>query len=162
MERTCFSYSVNVKAMVLAGTHWSSFGLTKDTNVCLFVLVFIWLRFHPPPPYIFLFCDSFSEIKGGTLFDSSKLSYHPIINFFFFFVMQCKLKVKQIKVYLTGNALMCIISFNENVIFVYVIYISFIDVIFRRLYYVSFLGNNVYYKIISFYIFIISISLNKL
>ena len=55
-----------------------------------------------------------------------------------FIVMQCKLKVKQIKVHLTGNALICIISFNENVIFVYVIYISFIDVIFKRLYYVSF------------------------
>ena len=36
--------------------------------------------------------------------------------------MQCKLKVKQIKVHLTGNALICTISFNENVIFVYVIY----------------------------------------
>ena len=46
-----------------------------------------------------------------------------------FIVMQCELKVKQIKVHLTGNALICIISFNENVIFVYVIYISFIDVI---------------------------------
>ena len=79
-----------------------------------------------------------------------------------FIVMQCKLKVKQIKVHLTGNALICIISFYENVIFVYVIYISFIDVIFQRLYYVSFLGNDVYYKIISFYIFIIWISLNKL
>ena len=66
--------------------------------------------------------------------------------------MQCKLKVKQINVHLTGNALICIISFNETVIFVNVIYISFIDVIFKRLYYVSFLGNNVYYKIISFYI----------
>ena len=53
-------------------------------------------------------------------------------------------------------------SFNENVIFVYVIYTSFIDVIFKRLYYVSFLGNNVYYKIISFYTFIVWISLNKL
>ena len=60
-----------------------------------------------------------------------------------FIVMQCELKVKEIKVHLTGNALICIISFNENVIFVYVIYISFIDVIFKRLYYVSFLGNNV-------------------
>ena len=55
-----------------------------------------------------------------------------------FIVMQCKLKVKQIKVHLTGNALICIISFNENVIFVYVTYISFIDVIFKRQYYVSF------------------------
>ena len=55
-----------------------------------------------------------------------------------FIVMQCELKVKQIKVHLTGNALICIISFNENVIFVYVIYIKFIDVIFKRLYYVSF------------------------
>ena len=79
-----------------------------------------------------------------------------------FIVMQCELKVKLIKVYLTGNALICIISFNENVIFVYVIYIRFIDVIFKRLYYVSFLGNNVYCKIIYFYIFIIWISLNKL
>ena len=76
--------------------------------------------------------------------------------------MQCKLKVKQIEVNLTGNTLICIISFNENVIFVYVTYISFIDVILKRLYYVSFLGNNVSYKIISFYIFIIWISLNKL
>ena len=58
--------------------------------------------------------------------------------------MQCKLKVKQIKVHLTGNALICIISFNENVIFVYITYISSIDVIFKRLYYVSFLGNNMY------------------
>ena len=72
-----------------------------------------------------------------------------------FVVMQCKLKVKQIKVHLTGNALICIISFNENVIFVYLIYISFIDVFLKRPYYVSFLGNNVYYKIIYFYIFII-------
>ena len=79
-----------------------------------------------------------------------------------FIVMQCKLKVKQIKVHLTGNALICIISFNKNVILVYVTYISFVDVIFKRLYYVSFLGKNVYYKIISFYVFIIWISLNKL
>ena len=80
-----------------------------------------------------------------------------------FIVMQCKLKFKQIKVHLTGNALIiCIISFNENVIFVYILYISSIDVIFKRLYYVSFLGNNLFYKIISFYIFIIWISLNKL
>ena len=49
-----------------------------------------------------------------------------------FIVMQCKVKVKQIKVHLTGNAPICIISFNENVIFVYVIYISFIDVIFFK------------------------------
>ena len=83
---------------------------------------------------------------------------------FCFIVMQCKLKVKQIKVHLTGNALICIISFNENVICVYIIYISSIDVIFKRLYYVSFffLGNSVSYKIISFYILIIWISLNKL
>ena len=47
--------------------------------------------------------------------------------------MQCELKFKQIKVHLIGNALICIISFNENVIFVYVIYISFTDVIFKRL-----------------------------
>ena len=58
--------------------------------------------------------------------------------------MQCELKVKQIKVHLTGNALICIISFNENVLFVYVIYISFTDVIFKRLVCV-FLENNVYY-----------------
>ena len=75
--------------------------------------------------------------------------------------MQCKLRVKQIKVHLTGNALISIISFNENVIFVSIIYISSMDVIFKRLYYVSFLENNVYYKTISFYIFIIWISLNK-
>ena len=52
-----------------------------------------------------------------------------------FIVMECKLKVKQIKVHLTGNALICIIfiiSCNENVIFVYVMYISFIDIIFKR------------------------------
>ena len=76
--------------------------------------------------------------------------------------MQFKLKVKQIKVHLTGNALICIISFNENVIFVYIIYISSIDVIFKKLYFVSFSGNNVYYEIISFYIFIIWLSLNRL
>ena len=62
--------------------------------------------------------------------------------------MQCELKVKQIKVHLTGNALMCIISFNENVIFVYVIYISFTDVIFKRLVcvFLIILENNVYYN----------------
>ena len=49
-----------------------------------------------------------------------------------FIVMQCKLKVKHIKVHLTGNALICIISFNENVIFVYIIYISFIEVFFFK------------------------------
>ena len=58
--------------------------------------------------------------------------------------MQCTLKVKQIKVFLTSSALMCIISFNDNIIFVYIIFISSIDVIFKRLYYKSFLGNNVY------------------
>ena len=76
--------------------------------------------------------------------------------------MQCKLKVEQIKVHLADNALICIIFFNENVILFYIIYISFIDVIFKRLFYVSFVGNNEYYKIISFYIFIIWISLSKL
>ena len=64
--------------------------------------------------------------------------------------MQCELKVKQIKlkVHLTGNALICIISFNENVIFVYVIYISFTDVIFKRLVcvFLIILENNVYYN----------------
>ena len=65
--------------------------------------------------------------------------------------MQCELKVKQIKVDLTGNALICIISFNENVIFVYVvyvIYISFTDVIFKRLVcvFLIILENNVYYN----------------
>ena len=62
--------------------------------------------------------------------------------------MQCELKVKQIKVHLTGNALICIISFNENVIFVYVIYISFTDVIFKRLVcvFIIILENNVYYN----------------
>ena len=62
--------------------------------------------------------------------------------------MQCELKVKQIKVHLTGNALICIISFKENVIFVYVIYISFTDVIFKRLVcvFLIILENNVYYN----------------
>ena len=65
--------------------------------------------------------------------------------------MQCELKVKQIKVHLTGNALIifiCIISFNENVIFVYVIYISFTDIIFKRLVcvFLIILENNVYYN----------------
>ena len=41
-----------------------------------------------------------------------------------FIIMQIKLKVTQIKVDLTGNAVICIISFNENVVFVYIINIS--------------------------------------
>ena len=43
-------------------------------------LVFIWLRFHPPI-LMFLFCDCFSEVKRGTLFEFSKLSYHTVTIF---------------------------------------------------------------------------------
>ena len=74
--------------------------------------------------------------------------------------MQCELKVKQIKVHLTGNALICIISFNENVIFVYVIYISFTDVIFKRLLCVLIiLENNEYYN--DFFLFFYNLDFSE-
>ena len=79
MERTCFSYSVNVKAMGLTRTHRPSFGLTKDTNVCCLPLYLsLYLAKVSPPLLIFLFRDSFSEVNRGTLLESSKLFYHPV------------------------------------------------------------------------------------